>query len=153
MTTHENKNQRRLRKIASAARYSRTEARYTGAAELIRSAYLPVLRYRATRPTGNWRPALLLREMPFLVVLDPWALSWLAIAELRIYEGGEKVSMTKRETKRVIWSMFKQLLDLYSKLCWNLANEIEWHGSTMCAVGLDCNERLRWVFEWTGWHK
>jgi len=99
MTTHENKNQRRLRKIASAARYSRTEARYTGAPEPIRSAYLPILRYRAIRPTGNWRPALLLREMPFLVVPDPWVFPRLAIGELKRYQGGEKVSMTKRETK------------------------------------------------------
>jgi len=61
----------------------------------MRSAYLPVLRYRATRPTGNWRPALVLFDMPFLFMVGPWVLARLAIN----CEEDELVSMTKRETK------------------------------------------------------
>merc|ERR1711883_38115 len=49
----------------SAARYSRTAARYTGAPAPTRVAYLPCLRYRLIRPTGNWSPALADREVPF----------------------------------------------------------------------------------------
>merc|ERR1719498_1320958 len=42
----------------SAARYSRTEARYTGAPAPTLSAYLPCFMCLAILPTGNWRPAL-----------------------------------------------------------------------------------------------
>jgi len=45
-------------RLTSAARYSRTAERYTGAPAPTRSAYLPALRYRAMRPTGNCSPAL-----------------------------------------------------------------------------------------------
>merc|ERR1740131_568239 len=51
----------------SATMYSRTAAKYTGAPAPTRLAYPPCLRYRAIRPTGNVRPALLER----LTVFDP----------------------------------------------------------------------------------
>ena len=41
----------------SAARYSRTAARYTGAPAPTLSEYLPCLRNLAILPTGNWSPA------------------------------------------------------------------------------------------------
>ncbi len=41
----------------SAARYSNTAARYTGAPPPTRAAYRPLRKKRDRRPTGNWRPA------------------------------------------------------------------------------------------------
>ena len=52
----------------SAARYSSTAARYTGAPAPTREAYLPAFRKRAMRPMGNCRPALALRLTAFLAV-------------------------------------------------------------------------------------
>jgi len=44
----------------SAAKYSKTAARYTGAPAPTLSEYFPVLRYLAILPTGNWSPAWLI---------------------------------------------------------------------------------------------
>uniref|UniRef100_A0A7C9CN91 Secreted protein n=1 Tax=Opuntia streptacantha TaxID=393608 RepID=A0A7C9CN91_OPUST len=55
----------------SAARYSRTAARYTGAPAPTRSAYFPAFRNRAMRPTGNCKPALLLRDVAFFAAPEP----------------------------------------------------------------------------------
>lgn len=45
-------------KQTSAARYSRTAERQTGAPAPTRSAYFPAFKNLAILPTGNWRPAL-----------------------------------------------------------------------------------------------
>lgn len=64
----------------SAARYSRTAARYTGAPAPTRSAYLPALRNLAILPTGNWSPALELLDVAFFAAPAPIALPRPAIA-------------------------------------------------------------------------
>merc|ERR1719488_324769 len=51
----------------SAAMYSRTAARYTGAPAPMREAYLPSFMWRCTRPTGNCRPAFAEREVAFFL--------------------------------------------------------------------------------------
>ena len=52
----------------SAAMYSSTAARYTGAPAPMREAYRPSLMWRCTRPTGNCKPALADRLVAFLPV-------------------------------------------------------------------------------------
>ena len=60
-----NPSSRRIKSITSAARYSRTAERYTGAPAPTLSANLPAFKNLAILPTGNWRPALLDRETDF----------------------------------------------------------------------------------------
>jgi hypothetical protein len=67
----ENKNQEYANGLTSAARYSRTAAKYTGAPAPIRVANLPALMSRAILPTGNCNPALVLRETTFLPTVLP----------------------------------------------------------------------------------
>lgn len=55
----------------SAARYSRTAARWTGEVPLRRSTYRPSLRYRARRPTGNSRLAFLDLKMALVPLVLP----------------------------------------------------------------------------------
>jgi hypothetical protein len=58
-------------RLTSAARYSRTAAKYTGAPAPTRVANLPALMRRAILPTGNCNPALVLRETAFLPTVLP----------------------------------------------------------------------------------
>jgi len=70
----------RNEKNTSAARYSRTAARYTGAPAPTRSAYLPAFKNRAIRPTGNCNPALLLLDVAFFDAPEPRVLPLPAIS-------------------------------------------------------------------------
>ena len=58
-------------RLTSAARYSRTAAKYTGAPAPTRVANLPALMRRAILPTGNCNPALVLREIAFFPTVLP----------------------------------------------------------------------------------
>ena len=58
----------------SAAKYSRTAAKYTGAPAPTLSVYLPYLKYLAILPTGNYKPALVDLEVYLTEACLPLAL-------------------------------------------------------------------------------